>query len=133
MYIGSFGPVVFSVSSLAVLTPNNISRTAGKRTTTHNVIEGKPLLEYLSPDLQNFKFDITLSAEHGVRPRAMLDLLTEIAESKGAYPLQIGGRPIGKHSWTLTAVSESWNNLYSLGELSEATVNLSLTEYRETM
>lgn len=129
MFIGSLGPVVFSVSSLAVLTPNNISRTAGKRTATHTVIEGKPLLEYLGADLQTFSFDITLSAEHGVRPRAMLDLLVEMAEGKMAYPLQIGGRPVGKNLWSLDKVSEAWNTLYSMGELSEATVNLSLTEY----
>jgi hypothetical protein len=133
MFIGSFGPIVFSVSSLAVLTLNNIARTAGKRTTTHTVIEGKPITEYLGADLQSFKFDITLSAEHGVRPRAMLDALAEMAEGKMAYPLQIGGRPVGKHMWSLDQVSESWNHLYSLGELSEATVSLSLTEYIETM
>lgn len=129
MYIGSLGPIVFSVSSLLVLTPNNIARTAGKRTTKHEVIKGKPRLEYLGADLQTFKFDITLSAEHGVRPRMMLDLLTEMAENGLAYPLQIGGRPVGKNLWSLDSVSESWDNLYSMGELSQATVNISLTEY----
>ena len=133
MFIGSFGPIVFSVSSLAVLTPNNISRNISKRTTVHEVIKGKPRTEYLGPGLQAFSFDITLRAEYGVRPRLMLDLLAEMAEGGLAYLLQIGGKPVGKHLWSLDSVSETWDNLYSMGELSQATVKISLTEYVETM
>lgn len=133
MSIGAFGPIVFSVSSLRVLTPNNLSRTVGKRTATHDVIKGKPITEYLGPDLQTFSFDITLRAEYGVKPRTMLDELADMAEDGVAYPLQIGGKPVGKNLWCLNSVSESWDNLYSKGELSEATVKISLTEYIETM
>ena len=50
-----------------------------------------------------------------------------------AYLLQIGGKPVGKHLWSLDSVSETWDNLYSMGELSQATVKISLTEYVETM
>ncbi|MDO4495903.1 MAG: phage tail protein [Clostridiaceae bacterium] len=131
--IGSFGPVIFSVSSLAVLTPTNISRNVSKRTTVHEVIKGKPRTEYLGPDLQTFSFDITLRAEYGVKPRMMLDLLSKMAEGNNAYLLQIGGRPIGEHDWCLDSVSEAWDTVYSMGELSQATVNLSLTEYVEDL
>ena len=133
MFIGTLGPIVFSVSSLAVLTPNGISRSVSKRTAVHEVIRGKPRKEYLGPGLQSFSFDITLRADYGVRPRFMLDMLAVMAEGGGAYPLQIGGRPIGMHFWSIDSVSESWDNIYSMGELSEATVKLSLSEYVETL
>lgn len=131
MIIGSFGDIVFATSSVSVLVPNNIGRNIGKRTATHEVIEGKPLVEYLGPDLQTITFDINLRAEYGVRPRKMLDKLAEMAESNEAFLLQIGGKPIGEHSWVLDSISETWDNIYSGGELSEATVKLSLTEYIE--
>lgn len=127
--VGTYGPVIFSVSSFRVLTMNNISHNASKRTATHNVMEGKPLLEYLGPGLEGFKFDIKLSAEFGVRPRDMLEKLNDMTQSKTAYPLVIGGRPVGDNDWSLTSISDTWDTLYSGGELTEASVSLTLTEY----
>lgn len=127
--IGTFGPIVFSVSSFRVLTLNNISHGASKRTAKHEVINGKPLLEHLGPDLESFSFDIHLKAQLGLKPRDMLDLLKVMAQEGMAYPLIIGGRPVGENSWSLTSVSDTWDTVYSGGELAEATVKLSLTEY----
>ena len=127
--IGTFGPIVFSVSSFRVLTLNNISHSASKRTTKHEVIEGKPLLEHLGPNLESFNFDIRIKAQLGIKPRDMLDQLKEMAQSNEAHPLVIGGRPVGDNDWSLTSISDTWDVVYSGGELAEASVKLSLTEY----
>ena len=127
--IGSFGPVVFTVSSLRALTLQNFSRTIGKRTTKHEVIQGKPRSEYLGADLQTCNFKIRLDVMYGVRPRAMIDLLSTMAEQGVAYPLIIGGRPIGMNPWSLDSISVDDDVMYNFGELASADVTLNLTEY----
>ena len=129
MVLGAFGPVVFSVSSLRVLTFNGFQRKSGKRTAKHEVISGKPRTEYLGPDLSTLSFSIRLDVTYGVQPKTMLLLLQQMSEQRGAYPMVIGGRPIGLHPWSLDSVSEEWNTVYSGGELASAEVKLSLTEY----
>lgn len=127
--IGSFGPVIFTVSSLAVLTFTDFNQSASKRTSVHEVISGKPRTEYLGAGLQKVSFKIKLDATYGVRPRLMIDLLKTMAESPMAYPLVIGGRPIGLNNWSLDSISENDNVMYNFGELVQAEISLSLTEY----
>ena len=131
--IGSFGPIIFIVSSLRVLTFNDFSRSASKRTAGHEVIKGKPRTEYLGPDLQTVSFKCTLDATYGVRPRAMIEALVQMAEQGFAFPLVIGGKPIGLHNWSLDSVTANDEYMYNFGELMRAEVTLSLTEYVETL
>lgn len=127
--LGVFGPIVFSVSSLAVLNFQNLGRTTKKRIARHEVLEGKPRIEYIGPDLSEVNFDMHFDITYGVQPRAMLTLLHAMSENKLAYPLVIGGRPQGVHNWCLESVSESWDNVYGGGELAAATVHVKLIEY----
>lgn len=127
--IGSFGTVIFSVSSLRALTFTNFTRSAGKRTTKHEVITGKPRTEYLGADLQTVSFSIHLDVLYGVKPRLMIDMLTLMAETGLAYPLIIGGRPIGLNPWMIDSISVTDDVMYSFGELASADVTLNLTEY----
>ena len=127
--IGVFGPIVFSVSRLAVLNFQNLSRTTKKRTVRHEVIDGKPRTEYLGADLSTVTFDMHFDITYGIQPRAMLTLLHAMAEGKLAYPLIIGGRPQGIHNWCVDEVGETWDTVYGGGELAAATVQVKMTEY----
>jgi phage protein U len=131
--IGSYGPIIFTVSSLRALTFNDFTRNASKRTASHEVIKGKPRTEYLGAGLQTVSFKIKLDATYGVRPRAMIEALVQMAENRMAYPLIIGGRPIGFHSWSLDSIAASDDVMYNWGELAQAEVTLNLTEYIEMM
>lgn len=128
--IGTFGDVPFEVSDRKVLTPAAFKRDVSSRWTTHTMSSGKPRVEYQGPDLMSVSFDITLRADLGIKPREMLDKLAAMAESSEVYDLVIGGRPVAPCSWRLTQVSESWERMYSGGELFSAKVSLSLEEYR---
>lgn len=127
--IGTFGPLIFSTSSVMVLHPNNISRSISSRWAKHDTFRQKPKSEFKGADLQSLKFDIELSAVHGVRPRAMLELLEVMAESGLVYDLVIGGRPVGRHLWKIVSVSEAWGILLNHGELYSAKVTVTLEEY----
>lgn len=128
--IGTFGDIVFETSDLKVLNPLGIQRTGGAKWATQELVAGKPRTQYLQPKLRTVSFSIKLSAQHGVKPRAMLDKLMQMAEGYTAYRLVIGGKPLSTLPWRLTEVSESWGHMYNRGELVTAEVNLTLEEYR---
>lgn len=130
MAIGNWGPrIVFQVSDAKVFTFDNLKRTVGGEWATHSRIGQKDQLEFLRPKLQQLTFDITLDASLGVRPRATLDLLTEYIETGCKFPFVLGGKRIGKNSWTITDMSEAWEVIYNKGELVRAKVNITMQEY----
>lgn len=120
---------MFEVSDKKVITPGGITRSTGSNWTTHQLIGGLSKTEYSGAKLQSLSLTIQLSSRLGVRPRKMLDKLAQMAEGRKVYPLIIGGKPVGKHSWRLTSVSETWGNIYGNGTLASASVQLTLEEY----
>ena len=130
MAIGNWGAeIIFTVSDRKVLTFNDLNHSVGSAWATHSRIGLKDQAEYLRPNLQKLSFTITLDANLGVRPRATLELLERHAELGSVFPFVVGGRRIGRHSWRMTEVSESWENILSRGELVQAKVNVTMEEY----
>ena len=127
--IGSFGSVVFQTSDRRILTPQGMQQTAGSSWAAHDVIGGKQKTEYTGPTLRTISFEITLSAELGIRPRKTLEQLESLAEGREAFPLVIGGRPVGANPWRLVSLSEAWDTMLNRGELISAKVSLKLEEY----
>ena len=127
--IGSFGSVVFQTSDRKILTPRGIQQTTGSSWALHNVVGGKQKAEYTGQTLRTISFEITLSAELGVRPRKTLEQLERMAEGREAYLLVIGGRPIGENPWRLVSLSETWDTVLNRGELVSAKASLNLEEY----
>ena len=130
MAIGNLGKTItFEVSSDKVLTFTNLSRTVKGRWTQHNIIESKPKSEFLGPDLEGITFKVYLSAMHGVKPRKTLETIEKAVLNGTVLPFVLGGKKVGSNSWVITSVSETWNCVYSKGELVTANVNLTLQEY----
>ena len=129
MAVGTFGGIIFQVSDKKILTASSLTKTVGSSWAQHEVIGGKPKVEYTGANLQTLTFDMTLSADLGVRPRKQLEELEEMAEGREAYAFVIGGKPVGKHLWRLVSLSEEWNTVLNRGELISAKVTVSLEEY----
>jgi len=128
--IGTLGKkIAFEVSDDAVMTFQNMSREISGRWTDHEVMGVKPKPEFLGPGNQTISLPITLSAAMGVRPRAVLQTIEAMVESGAAEYLVIGTRPVGKNPFRLTGSSETWDRVYSRGELAKATVTITLEEY----
>ena len=106
-----------------------MSREISGRWTDHEVMGVKPKPEFLGPGNQTISLPITLSAAMGVRPRAVLQTIEAMVESGAAEYLVIGTRPVGKNPFRLTGSSETWDRVYSRGELAKATVTITLEEY----
>lgn len=129
MAMGSWGPFVFQTSDDKLLHLRDITRSAGSTWSNHDLIKGKPKAQYQAPALRTASGAVTLRADYGVKPRTLLEQLAKAAEGSVAHPLIIGGKPLSQHPMRLTGVSETWNTVYSGGELFSAEVSLTFEEY----
>ena len=128
--IGTLGKnIVFEVSDKKALLMEKLSREVKGRWSAHEAVGVKPRAEFLGADNQSLSLSIRLSANLGVKPRAVLEAVAEMVEKGAAEYLVIGGKPVGKRPFRLVSVSESWDRIYSRGELSQASLSLSLEEY----
>lgn len=128
--IGNLGEyIVFSVSSKKVLTFNKMTQTVKGRWTTHSVITSKPKSEFLGADLRSVSLNIRLDAMLGVKPLSVLKTLEHAVEQGRVLPFVLGGKKVGSNSWVITQMSETWDCVYTKGELIKASVTLTLQEY----
>ena len=128
--IGTLGAnIVFEVSDEYALTFNNMTRDVSGRWTEHEAIGTKPKKEFLGPGSQKITLPITLSAGLGVKPAAVIEAVADMVEKGTAEYFVIGGRPVSKNPFCLSANSETWDTIYNGGELAKATMNITLEEY----
>lgn len=130
--IGTFGDIIFETNDKRILTFSNFSHSVAGRWKTTETIGGKPKKEFLGADTQEVSFDIVISAAFGIKPSKIIKMLEMMALSGDAYPLIIGGKPVGTNAfyWILKSVSESWDVVLNDGKILKAKVSLSLEEYQ---
>lgn len=127
--IGSFGSLVFTISEEQCVFLRSLSMKSAARWATHEVINGKPLSQYVGTALKTASIEVSFNAQYGVSPRASLETLSRLAEAPYAHALIIGGKPVGNCLFKITDVSETWGTVFSGGELISASVSISLEEY----
>ena len=129
--IGNLGKLItFKVSSKKVLTFNDMTRKISGRWAVHEVIRGKPKSEFLGAALQEVSLTVMLSSSLGVKPRKTLERIRKAVEKGEHFTFVIGGKPVSKNKWKITEASEAWDIVMSKGELIQAKVELTLSEYR---
>lgn len=122
--------ITFEVSSNKVLTFGKFKRTVSARWKAHNIIGQKPKGEFAGADASGVTLEAVLAAEHGVKPRSMLDKLEKACEGGTVDYLYVGGKKVGTYKMCLESISESWDEIWNKGELVKATVSLTFSEYR---
>ncbi|MCP3921905.1 MAG: hypothetical protein GY714_04890 [Desulfobacterales bacterium] len=133
MDIGILGNIAFEVSSDKVITLQAFKRSMKARYATHPVINKKPVLEYLGPDLSDVDFQITLSKQLGTDPIIEINKIKKIIESGEAQSLRIGDEEFGL--FVVESMSEDWQHFNqkegsrSVVSLSHAVVSLKLKEF----
>lgn len=130
MTVGTLGKkIVFEVSDESALVLQEMGREVSGRWAVHEAMGAKPKAEFLGAGLQSVNLTVYLSAGLGVRPRSVLEAVENMVEAGTAEYLIIGNRPVGKNPFRLTGSSETWNTLYSRGELAKASLSITLEEY----
>lgn len=125
--IGSFAGMVFETSDDRVLTMTGLKKDVAARYTQHDVIGGKPLVEFLGPDLGAISFTMILSAQLGVSPTAEIKKLENFIRSGRNSRFVLGGRNLGRYN--AVSMSESYEVITERGLVVSARVDLSLKEY----
>ncbi len=129
MWIGCFGELVFSVSSLRIFTLDGISGSTGSEWATHNTIGGKPKSEKTGVKLKKYKFTVMLDSRFGEPPRVMLALIHKMVEEGRVEYLIIGSAPVGMCQYKMTDASEEWECVTAGGKLVRCKVEITLEEY----
>ena len=128
--LGNFGrSLIFQVSDESAFTFNNFKRDVSGRWQNHELLQRKAASEFLGPGLQTISLDIVLSVSLGIKPRAMLEEIEKLIENGTIETFVINGKRIGTYKWKILSSSESWNRIYSGGELGSASITLNLEEY----
>ncbi len=127
--VGKYGDIIFETSDKRVLSFKNFSQNVNGRWGNHTIIGKKEKMEFNGPGRRKVTFQMVLMATLGVRPREMLKMLEEMVEKGKVDYMVIGGKPIGENKFAITAVSETWDAVYSRGELAKASVSVTLEEY----
>lgn len=129
--IGNFGKtIIFMVSDKKVMAFQNFKQTVSGRWSIHDLIGQKPKSEFNGPGIRKITFEIMLDATLGVKPRTIIERIEKVIENGYAAELVIGGKPVGLSLWRITSMNETWDVIYSGGELAKAKISLSLEEYQ---
>lgn len=127
--VGKYGDIVFETNDKRILAFNNFTQNVSGRWSSHAVIGKKEKSEFNGPGKRKVTFKMTFCAELGIRPRDMLKKLEDIVENGKVDYLVIGGKAVGENRFVVTSLSETWNTVYSGGELAKASVSVTLEEY----
>lgn len=125
--VGSFGPCVFQVSMEYVLTWRSYRASYKAQYASHDVLEGKPKLQFQGLNLIDVDLSIQLHAGF-VDPADELAQLKDMLASASAYLLILGGAREGR--FVLTDIEEDRLRTDGEGLSLFSNVSLKLKEYR---
>lgn len=129
MAVGSLGDIVFEVNDDRKLTFSGMSYNVGARTSAHNRINGRPVIEYLGSENEEVSFTIKLSAFLGINPRKSMYKLNDMCREGVPLRLVIGKTHFGKYKWLITKVSSTMEHISNRGQLLSITAKITLREY----
>lgn len=129
--IGSFGPIVFEVTTDKIYTFHNFSRTTEPRYVEHKVQRLKPRLEFEGEGIDPIKLNIRLKSSLGLNPAAEMKKIREYAQRGKRDLLIIGSEPVSPHHFVIKRAEETHQKVDNKGFVLEIDVQLDLLEYAE--
>ncbi len=133
MILGCLGTdIVFNVSEDEVRTFENMSWTGSAKYAIHQRHGGNSLTEFIGIDPDNISFDMYLSAYLGENPMKTITKLFNEKRNATTMPLYIGTKYYGKYRWTISSIKIKAKNFDPYGDMTSATVSVSLQEYLRT-
>lgn len=127
--LGSFGEVVFEVSSERIRTFDNFTRKSADRWASHEIIGQKPKSEFLGPGLDQITFTMRFDVQHGTNPRTEMENLMIMSRAGQTAELTIGGKGLGVNQWKIVSLDQKWEVIDSQGNLLRSELDVTLEEY----
>lgn len=127
--IGTLGNIAFETSSNKIRTFDNFKLKNSARFATHDIMNQKPVTEYIGLGLDSISFSMRFDIMLGVSPADEIKALRAIRDKGEAVELVIGGQPVNENLWVILDISEDWNKIDNRGSIIIASVNVTLQEY----
>jgi Phage protein U len=131
--IGSFGDIVFEVSSEKVRTLDNFQRQGSANYSEHSVIMGKQSLEFTGPNIESVSYEMLFHSHLGVVPIDEVKKLREMRDTGVADYLILDGEPQGSDKWVITDISEKWEHMDPDGSPHIILATVNMKEYIEVV
>ena len=129
MPIGSLGPIIFEVSSSKARTFKDMKRNTKGRYGSHEIIGGKPVIEFMGPDGEELSFTMQFSVAWGLNPQEEIQKIRELCEKGEVNYLVLCNTPIGENPWAVDSVSESVDIVDNNGRIIASQIDITLREY----
>lgn len=129
MLVGFLGTIPFATSSRTVRTFDDYQRSSSARWSKHDLVNQKPVLEFLGPDVEKISFKMLLRADLGVNPAKELEWLRRLRDSGTVLPLMLGFRSIGQNFWVIDSLDYTVKHWTRFGQLYSVEVTVTLQEY----
>lgn len=103
--IGSWGPLIFRVTGINVLTFSELTQDTTGRWATHDVINTAPITEFLGPGQDEVEMKINISRTLGSSPKGNYELLRRLVRRGENFPLILRGLPLSGNFWYVDQIS----------------------------
>jgi phage protein U len=123
--------VVFGTFGGAVSTFDELKKTVSARWGTHEIWQGKPILEYAGASLIELTFKMELIKPYTVDPKSAITMLQEIMDLAIPLPLIIGLFPMGRglSLFVMESLEIELKYFFQGGGILGASANVKLKEY----
>ena len=122
--IGTLGSLHFVCAYGKVLTFSDLTRQHSTRWAKHDVIGGKPVLEYVGENLASVSFKVRFDTSLGVPPLAGLWHLKKMRENRLYKTLIIGGEYLGRFVIESGSEERTFHTGAGVCQVAEATITL---------
>ena len=129
--IGSYGDIVFEVSSERVKTFRDLQVQRSAKYSEHAIHGRKALLEFTGLSPASISINIRLDAALGLNPKEELSMLYEVLNNHITMPFILDGEPQGDNLWVLESIDERHEIIDNHGKSIAVEVSLKLKEYIE--
>jgi len=127
---GSWGPIVFEMSSRRMYSFSGMQRTVGYRHPTMEIVGDKPASQFTGEELEEVTYEIQFAAELGLDPQKEVERLEELGRKGYSAPLVLGGRPVGRNEFVITKIPQEWKRFAHAGRLVELAGNVTFQEHK---
>lgn len=127
MTFGIWGPVTFA-RQVGVM--HSFEEKESVSFAEHSIHLQKPILEFVGPGLCEVSFEMDFLVGLTTAPAAGIVLLSSLLKAARAYPLIIGGRPVGSFAsrFVLIELGAAHHWYLASGGIQNATVKVSLKQ-----
>jgi len=129
MLIGSWGPIIFTVSAFGALTFSELTQDSSGRWVTHEPINTPPVSEFLGPGQDEAEIKIVLTRMLGVDPMIGYELLRQLVRGGKNYPLILGGIPLSGNMWYIETLNGDSSKFTAMGQILWTEVTCKFKEY----